>query len=186
MAKRPSTTDMTNEEREQLASRFRTVVEAVGTHADAAQIAKCSVRQLRQYLAGHAAPSFLVAGRLAMHTRHSLDWILSGDGSPMREEFGEEKRASDSVFNEGEWNYRALKQIHALLTELYRPLPHWNEELDDTLGGALLDVVWNRLPKKQWDQGLAIALLSHRQAAAAIRNEPIPEDDSDTEANGSK
>lgn len=81
MAKRSSFRDLTAEERAEFAARMRAMVEAIGTQAQAAEVAGVSVRQLKMYLSGESAPAFLPIGRLAERSGFSLHWVMTGHGA---------------------------------------------------------------------------------------------------------
>lgn len=64
----------------ELAARVRRVVETIGTQADAARIARVSLRQMKKYLSGNTRISAKAAAPLCTETGFSLDWLLLGEG----------------------------------------------------------------------------------------------------------
>lgn len=84
MAKKSSFGDLSPEDRADLGRRIRTLVQAVGTQAEAARVAGLTTRQLSRMLSGEAAPSLLPIARLAAAAGLSLDWVVGGSRTAER------------------------------------------------------------------------------------------------------
>lgn len=81
LAGRSTLNDLDPAAREAFAERLRLVVAAIGTQAEAAEVAGVSLAQLKNYLSGTSAPGFIAVGRLAVRAHIRLEWILTGEGS---------------------------------------------------------------------------------------------------------
>lgn len=81
MAKRSLFDDLTQQEREEFVARLRELVDHFPTQAEAAKVAGVSVGQIKAYIAGRSAPSFLPIARLARAAGRDLNTVLPG-GSP--------------------------------------------------------------------------------------------------------
>lgn len=117
------------------------MVEAIGTQPEAADIAGVSLRQLKQYLAGDAAPSMLAMGALAAATGFSIDWLVSGLGNKMRSarsNVGQKDAALESGIGMRE-TLAQIREVKDLFNKLGVRVVT-NEEEDEVISG-MLDVL---------------------------------------------
>lgn len=84
MAKRALTDDLSEADRAELVARLRSLVERFATQAEAARVAGVSLGQIKAYIAGRSAPSFLPVARLARAAGVDLNEVLPGAGPPAR------------------------------------------------------------------------------------------------------
>lgn len=98
---------------EALLQRFREVVEAAGTRQRASELTGYSTQQISKWIAGKARIPFRQAAILAKAANRSLDWLASGDGSPLLGPDFSEQRASPEIEGDDDVVFIPLLEVIA-------------------------------------------------------------------------
>lgn len=167
MARRPSGSTLSDEEREALRARLRQVVADTGTQAQAADAAGVSLRQIKKYLAGGALPPpFSVVERLAQVSGYAPIWILKGTGKPratpvgMQDFLQRERTAPDESAEARRQYFRLASKATDALRELYevsRRVDELEVALQDA-GHAVAELV---LAGQEPDEGERVERTAH-------------------------
>jgi transcriptional regulator with XRE-family HTH domain len=156
-----------SQERSDLAARLRFLVKRIGTQAEAAKVAGVTPQQLRNLISGKSAPSLQPVANMALHGGVSLDWVVTGQGSPDRR-WGLE-RAVAAV--EGMRPVFALqRELSHVLGRVYGDagLPMSEDDELDVVGSAIDAVMESGLGPEHWAGLVDAVVASHRAAIQYI------------------
>lgn len=165
-----------DEQRKEIADRVRQMVAQFESQALAAEAAKITVRQLKNYTNGESLPSLAAAANLAEATGHSLDWVMSGIQPERPATSDGELRPLDRALEVAKWRGRAIEQLRIQLPHMFGSIEGWCPDLEDDVGGAILALVENcpaMLGERDWV--LSVAFEAQRIALAAVRGAPMPD-----------
>jgi transcriptional regulator with XRE-family HTH domain len=173
-------TKRTDEDLQALAARVRRVVEAIGTQAQAAEVAGVSLRHLKKYLAGEVPISARAAAALSANTGFSLDWLLLGDGPERGSRKTRDSRAvklyaaeliNDAIGSADAFTVLGLL-VNSGLFAVYKEEGFDLEELDAQLTFAIArDSVcaFARFDRERWPEVAPAIVDAHRAALRHVR-----------------